>query len=107
LPDVLQIPPGVWSDIAESLRTTGAWEGELQQQHRDGTEIIVYSREILLAQSEDPANFQTLTINRNITEAKRMVRALKRADRQKDRFMATLAHELRNPIAPMKNAVEI
>jgi len=34
-------------------------------------------------------------------------RSLKRADRAKDDFIATLAHELRNPLAPIRNAVGI
>ena len=29
------------------------------------------------------------------------------ADRHKDEFLAILAHELRNPLAPIRNAVEI
>jgi signal transduction histidine kinase len=33
--------------------------------------------------------------------------ALKDADRRKDEFLATLAHELRNPLAPIRNALEI
>lgn len=33
--------------------------------------------------------------------------ALKEASRRKDEFLATLAHELRNPLAPIRNAVEI
>ncbi len=33
--------------------------------------------------------------------------AYKQADRQKDEFLATLAHELRNPLAPIRNAVAI
>jgi len=32
---------------------------------------------------------------------------LKDADRRKDEFLATLAHELRNPLAPIRNAVEL
>jgi signal transduction histidine kinase len=33
--------------------------------------------------------------------------ALLEADRRKDEFLATLAHELRNPLAPIRNALEI
>jgi len=33
--------------------------------------------------------------------------ALRKADRRKDEFLATLAHELRNPLAPIRNAAEL
>ena len=33
--------------------------------------------------------------------------ALRDADRRKDEFLATLAHELRNPLAPIRNAVQL
>jgi PAS domain S-box-containing protein len=36
-----------------------------------------------------------------------LLQALKDADRRKDEFLAVLAHELRNPLAPVRNAVEI
>jgi signal transduction histidine kinase/ActR/RegA family two-component response regulator len=36
----------------------------------------------------------------------RLVRELREADRGKDEFLATLAHELRNPLAPIANSVE-
>ena len=35
------------------------------------------------------------------------IHAYKQADQQKDEFLATLAHELRNPLAPISNAVAI
>ncbi|PPD43362.1 MAG: hypothetical protein CTY15_10025 [Methylocystis sp.] len=43
----------------------------------------------------------------DITERKRVEEALKDADRRKDEFLATLAHELRNPLAPIRNAVHV
>jgi PAS domain S-box-containing protein len=36
-----------------------------------------------------------------------LVQALREADRRKDEFLAVLAHELRNPLAPVRNAIEI
>jgi signal transduction histidine kinase len=42
-----------------------------------------------------------------IGERARVEAALKQADRHKDEFLAVLAHELRNPLAPIRNAVEI
>ncbi len=41
----------------------------------------------------------------DITERKQAEQALRDADRKKDHFIATLAHELRNPLAPIRNAV--
>ena len=46
-------------------------------------------------------------ILRDITERKRAEEALREADRRKDEFLAILAHELRNPLEPIFNAVEI
>jgi len=42
-----------------------------------------------------------------IRERKRMEDALHEAERRRDEFLATLAHELRNPLAPIRNATEI
>ena len=43
----------------------------------------------------------------DISERKEAELAQREADRRKDEFLATLAHELRNPLAPIRNAVEI
>jgi signal transduction histidine kinase len=42
-----------------------------------------------------------------IAQRKRAEEMLKEADRRKDEFLAMLAHELRNPLAPIRNAVQI
>jgi len=43
----------------------------------------------------------------DITNHKRLELALLEADRRKDEFLAVLAHELRNPLAPIRNALEL
>jgi PAS domain S-box-containing protein len=40
-------------------------------------------------------------------ELRRLATELAAADRRKDEFLATLAHELRNPLAPLRNGLEI
>jgi PAS domain S-box-containing protein len=44
---------------------------------------------------------------RDVTEQKQTEAALRESDRRKDEFIAMLAHELRNPVAPIRNAGEI
>ena len=53
-------------------------------------------------------------VARDVTERKRAeaalqaaLEALKEADRRKDEFLALLAHELRNPLAPLRNGLEV
>jgi signal transduction histidine kinase len=57
------------------------------------------------------ANQELATTNRQlqaeVSERARVEAALLEADRHKDEFLAILAHELRNPLAPIRNAVEV
>ncbi len=55
-----------------------------------------------LATAEDFAQRASIAI-----ENARLYEEAKDADRRKDEFLATLAHELRNPLAPVRNALEI
>jgi signal transduction histidine kinase len=48
-----------------------------------------------------------LALQSEVSERARAEQALKEADRHKDEFLAMLAHELRNPLAPIRNAVHL
>ena len=55
-----------------------------------------------------PSDAGGLTVYfRDITERRLAEDALREADRRKDEFLATLAHELRNPLTPISNALEL
>jgi signal transduction histidine kinase/CheY-like chemotaxis protein len=43
----------------------------------------------------------------HLGERERYLEALRENDRRKDEFLATLAHELRNPLAPIKSSVQM
>jgi PAS domain S-box-containing protein len=46
-------------------------------------------------------------VTRDITQRRLAEEALREADRRKDEFLAMLAHELRNPLAPISNALQL
>jgi PAS domain S-box-containing protein len=46
-------------------------------------------------------------VARDVTDRKRAEAALREADRRKDEFIALLAHELRNPLAPIRNGLQV
>jgi PAS domain S-box-containing protein len=48
-----------------------------------------------------------LAVTQDVTDRKRAEEALKSADRRKDEFLATLAHELRNPLAPIRTGLQV
>jgi len=56
----------------------------------------------------EPIEPEELVANvRALLRLGRVERQLRESDRQKDEFLATLAHELRNPLGPIRNAVEL
>lgn len=50
---------------------------------------------------------QNVELHGEVAERRRIEQLLRTADRRKDEFLATLAHELRNPLAPLQNALGI
>lgn len=51
--------------------------------------------------------YRIARITNDITASKNAQRVLQEADSHKDQFLATLAHELRSPLAPIRSAVEL
>ena len=72
---------------------------------KDGTPVTVMCANSAL--EVDGEQMGAVLVAHDITGLKHAEEALREADRRKDEFLATLAHELRNPLAPIRSAVEI
>lgn len=55
----------------------------------------------------DGAVREWVGVHTDITERKRAEDSLREADQRKDEFLAMLAHELRNPLAPIRTAAQV
>ena len=63
---------------------------------------------LLIPELGDSGSIETvLSVAHDATETQRSALILEEANRRKDEFLAMLAHELRNPLAPIRNASEI
>jgi signal transduction histidine kinase len=71
---------------------------------KDGRTLVVASHWALHRDTEG-GPVAVLEVNNDVTELEKLQEALRDADRRKDEFLATLAHELRNPLAPLRNAL--
>jgi PAS domain S-box-containing protein len=100
-------------DIAETLaawkecaRTGNMWYREHRMLGVDGRYHAILAQGVPI-RDEHGVVQRWAGINLDISRLKNTERALLEADRRKDEFLATLAHELRNPLAPIRNAVRI
>jgi PAS domain S-box-containing protein len=84
----------------------GVWLGDTALRRQDDSELPV--SQLIIVHKNRSGNVEFIsTIARDITSRLETERQLREADRRKDEFLAMLAHELRNPLAPICNAVEI
>jgi two-component system CheB/CheR fusion protein len=71
---------------------------------KQGGEVWAYVTAMPILDAEGKPR-AVVVLSVDIDERKRAEQAVNEADRRKDEFLATLAHELRNPLAPIANAL--
>lgn len=106
--------------IFDSLWQRSRYEpspGEVTLAAADGTQVAVHL--ILNLLPSDEPNLTSMVVtdlteqkrHREIVAAESLAREraieLTKADRRKDEFLAMLAHELRNPLAPIRNGIDV
>ncbi len=105
--DWLPEPPQAF--IAQQIREPSAgseWCGEYEDCRKDGTQVWIDIRVSLVTDATGDM-VGILAVSHDITERKHAEEALRDADRRKDEFIALLAHELRNPLAPIRNGLQV
>jgi PAS domain S-box-containing protein len=102
-PDDLEDTLRAWKETA---RSGAAWYREHRMMGVDGRYHSILAQGVPI-RDEHGRIQRWAGINLDISRLKNTERALIEADRRKDEFLATLAHELRNPLAPIRNAVRI
>ena len=101
-----------------ALEQWGQWEGHLIHTRRDGQQVIVESRQVLIREpgiAEQPTTI--LEINRDITEREQLQREqieaqareliLQKTKEQMDEFLSIISHELRTPMTTIKGNIQL
>ncbi len=89
----------------ESIKTGEPYNHVYRVKQRDGSIKWVHFRGQTIYENSKPSLFTGVGVD--ITREREALQALKEADRKKDEFLATLAHELRNPLAPIRHSLEL
>lgn len=92
--------------IANAVREKSVYELEHRVLQMDGGFGWAYSRAVPMLDANGEI-YEWIGAASDITERKLAEEKLKVADRRKDEFLAMLAHELRNPLAPIAAAADL
>ncbi len=90
--------------MLEECGTSGTGEIEYQYRHPERGLRWIYSKAGLV---EYAGRRHIVGISLDVTGRRQAEEALKDVNRRKDEFLAMLAHELRNPLAPIRNAAQV
>jgi len=104
--DCFTDPDRAQAGINRVLSESKVTDYELTARARDGKETVV-SYNATTFHDRDRKLQGVFAAARDVTERKRYEQSLQEADRRKNEFLAMLAHELRNPLAPIRNALQI
>jgi signal transduction histidine kinase/CheY-like chemotaxis protein len=103
----------VMAAVQEAIRTRSVFELEHRVIRKNGSVGWMFSRAIPLLDANGEV-VEWFGAASDVSERRETQEALERqrvqleeADRQKNEFLAMLAHELRNPLAPIRNAGEL
>lgn len=101
-------------DFLKTLSEAGHGEIEIRFRHFESDNPLWMTCNVFPLTDQDGAHAGLATVSRDITtrrqlqdELRELANSLSEADRRKDEFLATLAHELRNPLAPIQNGLQI
>jgi PAS domain S-box-containing protein len=98
--------PRVGQAVEKAIEERSAYDTEYRTQWPDGSLHWILARGSC-AYGLDGTPLRISGITLDVTERKRSEEALREADRRKDEFLAMLAHELRNPLAPIRNGLQV
>jgi PAS domain S-box-containing protein len=97
---------GALNAAFECAMETGDFEAEYRVIRPDGSIVWLADRGRVMQDANNQPN-RILGVSVDLTRRKTLEEALRESDRRKDEFLATLAHELRNPLAPIRYAVKV
>jgi PAS domain S-box-containing protein len=95
---------GMVRAMLEECANSGTGEIEYRYRHPEAGPRWIYSKAGLVRHDSDR---YVMGISLDVTERREAEEQLKEVNRRKDEFLAMLAHELRNPLAPIRNAAQI